>query len=148
MIIKTYINFGAARLLKENESYDAISLHGTFEYLHPDMFSKLYEAGLEVNPPDTFIAAYELWSIGATLYQAATGKLPFSPKRGRDAYKTMYEMISQKLITHISAKELKDGTIKWLEHLPKSAFKNSDKGNIEAYLAGLLNVCFEKIILK
>lgn len=88
-------DFGAARLLKENKQYK--SLHGTEAYVHPDIYAKLYEKGLDnVDPNVLFDATHELWSIGATLYAVATGQVPFEPKKGMKDFKTMYAMTTQK----------------------------------------------------
>lgn len=130
-------DFGAARLLKSSERYD--SVNGTFEYMHPDLFGAHY--GL--NTATSFVATHDLWSIGATLYHAATGKLPFCPKKGRVAFRIMYQMISEKEQTHISGSEIKNGQIKWSSTLPKNALGRAPKKNIESYLAGLLNVCIK-----
>lgn len=138
-------DFGAARQLKENENYG--SCYGTYEFLHPDIFAKLYKPGLDnIDPNLLFYATNELWSIGATLYTAATGQVPFLPRNGRDDFKTMFQMITLKQRKHISATEPKAGKISWSSKLPASALgnslalENSLKRNIESYLAGLLNV--------
>lgn len=129
-------DFGAARLLKNDERYSSVS--GTIEYMHPDLFKEYY--GLNKNTPKNFGATHDLWSVSVTLYFAATGKLPFYPKRGRAAFRIMHQMISQKQQMHISASELKNNKVKWSNTLPKKALDNKPKDNIEAYLAGLLNV--------
>lgn len=132
-IIYKLADFGSARILKSNESYT--SMHGTFEYMHPDIFEKLYESALYIKyPPQSFEATHDLWSIGATLYHAATGKVPFLPKNGRDDIGKMHEMISKKE-DNISAMELDDGQIVWSNKLP--GFEDE----IAAFLAGLLRVC-------
>lgn len=134
-------DFGAARLLKTNETY--ISLHGTFEFSHPDIFARLYKEGLDNVRADTlFNATHELWSIGATLYVAATGQLPFNPVAGRDNFKCMYKMITEKKRNDISATELATSEIEWSSQLPAHALGNTNNKNVAAYLAGLLNVCF------
>lgn len=135
-------DFGSARILRAKKTYT--SLHGTFEFLHPDIFGKLFKAGLDDIDPDVmFDATHELWSIGATLYVSATGELPFLPQNGRENYKTMYAMITRKGRNHISAKELKGGGIKWSSELPAHALGNMPKCNVALYLAGLLNVRFK-----
>lgn len=136
-------DFGAARILKENQKY--VSLYGTFEFLHPDIFAKLYAADLSnIDPNLSFVDKHELWAIGATLFVAATGEVPFSPQMGRDDHKLMFEMISKKQPKDISATETKDGQIQWSRELPTYALGgSSERNNVEAYLAGLLNVCFK-----
>lgn len=137
-------DFGAARVLKPNEKYT--SIHGTFEFCHPDIFAKLYETGLDnVDSNLSFTDTNELWSIGVTLYQAATGQLPFLPIKGRDNYKLMYRMITEKQRGDISATESKKSQIKWSSELPAHALAaHPHKEKVQSYLAGLLNVCITK----
>lgn len=137
-------DFGAARRLKPNEKYT--SLHGTFEFCHPDIFAKLHKAGLDnVDSNLSFTDTNELWSIGVTLFEAATGQLPFLPINGRDNYKLMYRMITEKQRGDISATELKESQIKWSSELPVHAIAaHPHKEKVQAYLAGLLNVCIKK----
>ena len=73
------IDFSTARELDPEETF--ISLYGTEEYLHPDM----YERAL-VNPhcKHKFTAKVDLWSVGATFFHAATGRLPFQPYKKRE----------------------------------------------------------------
>lgn len=109
-------DFGAARTLKPSEKYG--SLYGTAEYVHPDIYAKFFAKRLDILPPkQEFNDVHELWSIGVTLFEAATGHLPFKPSKGRADPKTMYKMTTQKSIQHISANE-KDGQIKWFSELP------------------------------
>lgn len=134
-------DFGAARILPPDETYK--SLYGTYEFLHPDIFAKYHQAGLkEVRRNEHFIATHELWSVGVTLYTAATGQLPFRPEKEREDYQTMFNMITQKQPRHIAAAETKDGQITWSSKLPAHALGISRKRHIETYLAGLLTVCF------
>ncbi|XP_029085393.1 inhibitor of nuclear factor kappa-B kinase subunit epsilon isoform X4 [Monodon monoceros] len=70
-------DFGAARELDDDEKF--VSVYGTEEYLHPDMYER---AVLRKPQQKAFGVAVDLWSIGVTLYHAATGSLPFVPFGG------------------------------------------------------------------
>lgn len=133
-------DFGAARILAEDERFG--SLHGTFEYLNPDIFAKMYASDLEIIPPkQSFNANHELWSLGVTFFECVTGHLPFISKDGRNDTKKMYAMISQKSDKDISAKDDENGQIKWATELPETCeLDGSLKHDVTNFLAGLLNV--------
>lgn len=133
-------DFGAARFLKENESYS--SIYGTYEYLNPDLFVKFYARALNISdPPQSFNANHELWSIGISLFEAAVGKLSFAPKDGRIDKQKMHIMISQKQIGDICAAETEDGQIEWSNKLPEHCTLDDPlKLGTTRLLAGLLNV--------
>jgi TANK-binding kinase 1 len=48
-----------------------MSLHGTEEYLHPDIYEK---ALVDKRVPANFRAEVDLWSLAATFYQSAAGQ--------------------------------------------------------------------------
>lgn len=136
-------DFGAARILKPNEMYG--SLYGTAEYVHPDIYAKFYAHALNIIPPkNQFNDIHELWSIGVTLYEVATGKLPFKPAKGRADPVTMYQMTNQKSVRHISASEI-DGQIKWSCHLPECELEDL-KEAVTKLLVGLLQVILKKLL--
>ena len=62
------VDFGAARQLDPQDTF--VSLYGTEEYLHPDMYER---AVLKKNKGKTFNRNVDLWSIGATFYHIITG---------------------------------------------------------------------------
>lgn len=128
-------DFGTARELRADETF--ISLHGTEEYLYPGM----YERAL-VNPTKRhqFSAQVDLWSVGATFFHAATGRLPFQPFRKRDDKKLMYHMISSKKSGVISGWQLEpNGDILYSETLPNDTIISDGLKNlITPVLAGLL----------
>lgn len=70
-------DFGAARKLDDDEKF--VSVYGTEEYLHPDLYER---AVLRKPQQKAFGVTVDLWSIGVTLYHAATGSLPFTPFGG------------------------------------------------------------------
>lgn len=130
-------DFGAARTLRPNQHYS--SLYGTYEYVHPDIFVNFYRQALDITPTvKVFNETHEMWSVGVTLFETATGKLPFNPKSGREDCKTMYKMTSAKQHGQISATEGKDG-IEWSRELPQSCMIEQ-KDNVTRFLAGLLEV--------
>ncbi|XP_055309895.1 serine/threonine-protein kinase TBK1-like [Sitodiplosis mosellana] len=130
-------DFGAARFLGDNETYG--SLYGTFEYVHPDIFAKFYAKALDISyPKQTFNDYHELWSVGVTIFEVASGRLPFNPKKGRADHKQMYRMMKQKQTDCISAEETECG-INWSRELPENChLDESVKQVITPLLAGLL----------
>uniref|UniRef100_A0A8C1I377 Serine/threonine-protein kinase TBK1 n=1 Tax=Cyprinus carpio carpio TaxID=630221 RepID=A0A8C1I377_CYPCA len=79
-------DFGAARELEDDEQF--VSLYGTEEYLHPDMYER---AVLRKDHQKKYGATVDLWSIGVTFYHAATGSLPFRPYEGPRRNKEVIE---------------------------------------------------------
>ncbi|KAL8559197.1 hypothetical protein ACOMHN_048444 [Nucella lapillus] len=107
-------DFGTARPLEDDEYFH--SLVGTEEYLHPDLFKvAIMNEGRSLQFPHSV----DLWSVGATIYNAATGSVPFAPFRGRRDPDTMYAMITKKPAGVIGAsQESSSGAIHWLYELP------------------------------
>uniref|UniRef100_A0A0A9WA26 Serine/threonine-protein kinase TBK1 n=2 Tax=Lygus hesperus TaxID=30085 RepID=A0A0A9WA26_LYGHE len=135
-------DFGAARELEEDEQF--VSLYGTEEYLHPDMYER---AVLRKAVRKTFGATVDLWSIGVTLYHVATGNLPFRPYGGRRNKETMYFITTKKESGVISGTQsLENGPINWCRALPKNCqLSNGLKKFVTPLLAGLLEVDTQKI---
>lgn len=137
-------DFGAARVLMPEQGYS--SLYGTFEYVHPDIFANVYYAALDIAPPvNLFNRTYEWFSVGTTLYETATGRLPFRPKNGRTDKKIMYAMTSGLKDGQISATEGENGSIEWSSELPQNCVIDK-KEKVQKFFAGLLKVRFYSIL--
>lgn len=109
-------DFGAARELQEDQKF--MSLYGTEEYLHPDVFER---AVLKKHVGTAFGATVDLWSIGVTLYHVATGNLPFRPFGGRRNKETMFYITKKKATGVISGIQSSDnGPIQWNRDLPSN----------------------------
>ena len=110
-------DFGAARELNDNEQF--VSLYGTEEYLHPDIYER---AVLHKDAGKRFSATVDLWSIGATFYHVATGLLPFRPYGGvRRNKDVMFKMTKDKPPGVISGVQNSEhGDIEWSKDFPKT----------------------------
>lgn len=135
-------DFGAARVLEDNQPF--MSLYGTEEYLHPDMYER---AVLRKSVNRSFTANVDLWSIGVTLYHVATGNLPFRPYGGRKNRETMHVITTQKSSDVISGTQLtENGPIEYSRNLPYHCqLSNGLKSLVTPLLAGLLEENREKM---
>lgn len=135
-------DFGAARELQEGQQF--ISLYGTEEYLHPDMYAR---AVLRKPEEKHFGATVDLWSIGVTLYHVATGNLPFRPYGGRKNKEIMFHITTKKASGVISGIQTKEnGPIEWKKELPANCHLSAGlKKLITPLLAGLLEADSKKI---
>ncbi|CAH0713040.1 unnamed protein product, partial [Brenthis ino] len=130
-------DFGAARELQEEEQF--VSLYGTEEYLHPDMYER---AVLRKPVGKSFGATVDLWSIGVTLYHVATGQLPFRPYGGRRNKETMFYITTKKASGVISGTQTtENGPIEWSRELPSHCQLSVGlRKLVTPLLAGLLEV--------
>lgn len=128
-------DFGAARELEEDQQF--VSLYGTEEYLHPEIYAK---AVLKKPAVKSFTAKVDLWSIGVTLFHLATGSLPFRPYGGRKNREMMHRITTEKQQGIISGIQHSDnGDIEWNSNLPKTCLLSlSLQYKITPLLAGLL----------
>lgn len=135
-------DFGAARELEEDQQF--MSLYGTEEYLHPDMYER---AVLRKPVGKTFGATVDLWSIGVTLYHVATGNLPFRPFGGRRNKETMYYITTKKASGVICGTQTSEnGPIDWGRDLPTNCQLSTGlKKLVTPLLAGLLEVDSQRI---
>ena len=135
-------DFGAARELQEDQQF--VSLYGTEEYLHPDMYER---AVLRKPVGKTFGATVDLWSIGVTLYHVATGNLPFRPFGGRRNKETMFYITTKKASGVISGTQTSEnGSIEWSRELPQNCQLSTGlKKIVTPLLAGLLEVDSQRI---
>lgn len=108
-------DFGAARELDDDEKF--ISVYGTEEYLHPDMYKR---AVLKKPQQKAYGVTVDLWSIGVTFYHAASGCLPFIPFGGpRRNKEIMYKITTEKPSGAIAGiQEQENGAIQWIYELP------------------------------
>lgn len=107
-------DFGTAKQLSDDGMFQ--SLVGTEEYLHPDIFRAAF---IDNRKGREFSIAADLWSLGATLFHTATGRVPFQPFQGRYDRKTMFEIITAKEHGVISGQQTRaDGPIEWSKELP------------------------------
>ncbi|CAG9563689.1 unnamed protein product [Danaus chrysippus] len=130
-------DFGAARELQEEEQF--VSLYGTEEYLHPDMYER---AVLRKPVGKSFGATVDLWSIGVTLYHVATGQLPFRPYGGRRNKETMFYITTKKISGVISGTQTtENGPIEWSRELPSHCQLSVGlRKLVTPLLAGLLEI--------
>ncbi|KAJ0173886.1 hypothetical protein K1T71_010032 [Dendrolimus kikuchii] len=130
-------DFGAARELQEEEQF--VSLYGTEEYLHPDMYER---AVLRKPVGKSFGATVDLWSIGVTLYHVATGQLPFRPYGGRRNKETMFYITTKKASGVIAGTQTtENGPIEWARDLPSHCQLSLGlRKLVTPLLAGLLEV--------
>lgn len=138
-------DFGAARVLEPEQRYT--SLYGTLEYQHPSIYASSCWRALNIpEPHNTFTSDHELWSVAATLYEAATGKLPFdSTTNPRNNPNILYNMTTNMKEESIAAIEQDNGHIEWLNEMPETSKLSTPlKRRMEKLLAGLFQVSWTR----
>ncbi|CAE1320137.1 TBK1 [Acanthosepion pharaonis] len=128
-------DFGAARALDDSQEF--VSLYGTEEYLHPDMYDV---AVMKKAVGHKFDAAVDLWSLAVTIYQVATGQLPFQPFGGRKNRTTMHKILAEKKSGVVSGiQKSYGGDIEWSYDFPETCMLSQGLKNLLLpFLAGLL----------
>ncbi|XP_066262708.1 inhibitor of nuclear factor kappa-B kinase subunit epsilon-like [Euwallacea similis] len=147
-VVYKLIDFGAARELSDEAEFK--SFYGTEEYLAPNMYQKAFLNNHGNLENMTFQATVDLWSIGATLYHIATGRLPFVPFGGR---KNMDKAVMHYITTNKSSgvisgiqKDFNGLDIDWSKELPNDCLLSTGlKKIITPLLAGLLESDNNKI---
>ncbi|XP_066456291.1 inhibitor of nuclear factor kappa-B kinase subunit epsilon isoform X1 [Eleutherodactylus coqui] len=135
-------DFGAARQLQDDETF--MSLYGTEEYLHPDMYER---AVLKKPQQKVYGVTVDLWSIGVTFYHAACGSLPFIPYGGpRNNKEIMHKITAEKPPGAIAGVQRKEsGPIEWIYELPVTCrLSEGLKTQLEAILPNILEADQEK----
>ncbi|XP_069800495.1 inhibitor of nuclear factor kappa-B kinase subunit epsilon [Dendropsophus ebraccatus] len=135
-------DFGAARKLQDDETF--MSLYGTEEYLHPDMYER---AVLRKPHQKVYGVTVDLWSIGVTFYHAACGSLPFIPYGGpRNNKEIMHKITAEKPPGAIAGVQRKEnGAIEWIYKLPVTCrLSEGLKTQLEAILPNILEADQEK----
>ncbi|XP_041349809.1 serine/threonine-protein kinase TBK1-like [Gigantopelta aegis] len=108
-------DFGTSRQIADGEEF--LSLVGTEEYLHPDMYERAF---VNKQKPAGYNSSADAWSLGCTLIHACTGDVPFKPFGGsRHNRDTMFQMIKHKPPGAISGVQIvQHGAISWRKTLP------------------------------
>ncbi|XP_056413988.1 inhibitor of nuclear factor kappa-B kinase subunit epsilon isoform X2 [Hyla sarda] len=135
-------DFGAARKLQDDETF--MSLYGTEEYLHPDMYER---AVLRKPNQKVYGVTVDLWSIGVTFYHAACGSLPFIPYGGpRNNKEIMHKITAEKPPGAIAGVQRKEnGPIDWTSKLPVTCrLSEGLRTQFEAILPNILEADQEK----
>lgn len=131
-------DLGVARRINTDE-FSSDTICGTVEFVNPKVFSA-YRNGKKGKHRPQFLFEVEMWSFGVTLYQCATGRLPFLPYEGTRADQdTMEHILNSIPPGHISGVQLTPkGEIQWSKTLPEWCRLSSNLKEMLEYLLARL----------
>lgn len=131
-------DFGLSSFAKINERVKLAT--GTFPYAHPDVFKSTYweKIGLEKQPNATFPRQIDLYSMGVTIFEAITGKLPFNASNTQ----SMYKLIAEKPKTAVRGTEVHGGFY-YYDEMAKCTLRPFQKFKMTQLLVKLLQVLFK-----
>lgn len=134
-------DFGLSVFAKPDEKLYMVG--GTFHYCHPDVFVANYwpQIGLSEMPVRLLPREIDIYSIGVTLFQSITNKLPFNAPN----HQTMYKLITQKGKNSIRGTEV-NGRYFYEEQLPKCTLYANQKKEMTKLLVQLLEVSIPTMI--
>lgn len=135
-------DFGTAQSINKINPNKCSPIFGTNGYIPPEMLTQYINktrAILDVSKVDG-------WCLGVTLYQIATGRIPFLPAAGVNDSKIMNIMINKKPTNAISANQNPVvNNIIWSTKLPKTCrISFSQKEVLTTILANLLKTDFNE----
>lgn len=125
---------------------------GTREYAHPSIFECMVADDINICPNvKTFLPTCDLWSIGATIFHALMGILPFVPHQGcrnPQSAKVTHEILDQKPRGAIMVYTKSDGRMVYLKELPMLPGLNATlRELLTPLLAALLEVSGIQIVI-
>lgn len=120
-----------------NAEEELILPGGSFSYCHPDVFESNFwqEIGLSEMPMRLLQRQIDIYSIGVTLFQSISNKLPFIASD----HKKMYELITNKTENSVRGIEVND-SYSYYDTLSKCTLQGYRREMITKLLVQLLKV--------
>lgn len=130
-------DFGLSMFAKPDQKLQMAS--GSFYHCHPDVFKAVFwsKIGLVEMPKDLLPREIDLYSIGVTLFQSISNKLPFIASE----HKSMYELISEKPKDSVRGVEV-NGCLLYEDRLPKCTLYGDQEKEMTQMLIRLLKVTY------